>query len=123
MGIFSGLAIFVACLGLMGLASFTAAQKSKEIGVRKVLGASILSVIGLLSKQFAVLVIISFIIAGPISYLLMNFWLDGFEYKIHINLATMLVSGIAAFLVAFLSVTYQSFQAAKTNPVNTLRQE
>lgn len=123
MGIFSGLAIFIACLGLMGLASFTASQKSKEIGVRKVMGASILSVIGLLSKQFAVLVIISFIIAGPISYLLMNSWLDGFEYKIQINVATMLVSGLAAFLVAFLSVAYQSFQAAKANPVNTLRHE
>lgn len=123
MGIFSGLAIFIACLGLMGLASFTASQKSKEIGVRKVMGASILSVIGLLSKQFAVLVIISFIIAAPISYLLMNSWLDGFEYKIQINLATMLASGLTAFLVAFFSVAYQSFQAAKANTVNTLRYE
>jgi len=123
MGIFSGLAIFIACLGLMGLASFTAAQKSKEIGVRKVMGASILSVIGLLSKQFAVLVIISFIIAAPVSYLLMNSWLDGFEYKIQINVATILVSGLTAFLVAFFSVAYQSFRAAKANPVNTLRYE
>ncbi len=121
--IFAVLAIFVACLGLFGLATFTAEQRSKEIGIRKAMGANVLSVMLLLSKDYIKLVIISFVLSSPISYYIMVKWLQNFAYRIDIGVLTFAVSGIAALLIAWLTVSYQSYKAASTNPVNSLRYE
>jgi putative ABC transport system permease protein len=120
---FTILAIFIACLGLFGLASFTAEQRTKEIGVRKVLGASVPNIIFLLSKQFMVLVIAANIIAWPVAYWAMNRWLQEFAYRIDIGWQTFLFAGGAAFVIALLTVSYQAIKAAVANPVKALRYE
>jgi len=120
---FTALAIFIACLGLFGMASFAAEQRTKEIGIRKVLGASVPGVIALLSKDFTRLVFSGFVIAAPLAYLAMNRWLDDFAYRIALGPSVFLFAGVAAFVIALLTVSYQSIKAALTNPVEALRYE
>jgi len=121
--IFSVLAIFIACLGLFGLATFIAKQRTKEIGIRKVLGASVSSVTKMLSKDFIKLVIIACIIAIPVSYLAMNKWLQSFAYRIHIGWWVFVIAGVIAILIALLTVSFQAIKAAIANPVESLRSE
>ena len=121
--IFTGLAILVACLGLMGLAAFMAEQRTKEIGIRKVLGASVPGVVVLLSKDFTRLVIISFVIAIPVAYIIIDKWLEGFAFHISIGPGVFIMAGVAALLVAWLTVSWQSIKAAAADPVRSLRSE
>ncbi|GAB4230962.1 MAG: ABC transporter permease [Ekhidna sp.] len=122
-GVFAFLAIFIACLGLYGLAAFTAEQRTKEIGVRKVLGASIMSIITLLSKEFLKLVGIAFLIAAPISYYFMNTWLQDFENRTNINFMVFLLAGILALVIAWVTMSFQSWNAARVNPAKSLKDE
>ena len=117
------LAILIACLGLFGLAAFTAEQRTKEIGVRKVLGASVGSVTLLLSKDFTKLVLIGFIVAAPLAYYAMDRWLQDFAYRIKIGWGVFVLSGLLALAVAWVTVSYQSIKAALANPVESLRYE
>ncbi|WP_020526101.1 ABC transporter permease [Flexithrix dorotheae] len=121
--IIAGLAILIACLGLFGLASISTEQRTKEIGIRKVMGASIFQLIMVLSKSFAILVIIAFFIAAPITYYLMENWLQDFAYRININLLIFLLAGFLAFLIAMVTVSYRAIQASIINPVDSLRYE
>ena len=122
-GIFTFLSIFVACLGLFGLSIYTAERRKKEIGVRKVLGASVQSVVGLLSKDFLKLVIVSAIIAFPVAWLAMNKWLEDFAYRITIGWFVFILAAIAAILIALITISFQSIKAAIANPVKSLRTE
>lgn len=121
--LFAGLAIAIACLGLFGLASFTTQQRTKEIGVRKVLGASVPGLVGLLSISFLELVGIAVLIASPIAYVMMQRWLDGFAYRTEIGLGVFVMVGTLALVIALLTVASQSIRAALTNPVRSLRAE
>lgn len=121
--IFSSLAIFIACLGLFGLASFVADRKTKEIGIRKVLGASVPGLIGLLSVNFTKWVLLSNIIAWPVAWFAMNRWLQNFAYRINIGFLVFFVSGLLALVIALLTVSYQAIKAAVCNPVEALRYE
>ncbi|GAB2790044.1 ABC transporter permease [Rhabdobacter roseus] len=121
--VFSGLAIFIACLGLFGLAAFTTEQRTKEIGVRKVLGASLPSLVGLLSKDFLKLVLVAILIAAPLAWYLMNAWLADFAYKIEIAWWVFALAGTLALGVALLTVSFQAIKAALMNPVKSLRSE
>ena len=121
--IFSALTILVACLGLFGLATFSVEQRTKEIGVRKVLGISTLQILVLLSKEFLLLIVIAFVVAVPISYLLTKEWLNGFSFRIGIEAWPYLVSGLLTFIVAFVTVAYHSLKASAINPVDTLKYE
>ncbi|MFC5410291.1 ABC transporter permease [Larkinella bovis] len=123
LGIFSGLTIFVACLGLLGLATFTAEQRTKEIGVRKVLGASVGSIVGLLSREFVKLVLIAIMLASPLAWYAMNKWLQAFEYRIAIEWWMFVLAGLLATIVALLTISFQSIKAALMNPVKSLRTE
>jgi putative ABC transport system permease protein len=120
---FSALAILIACLGLFGLASFTAKQRTKEIGVRKVLGATIASIIALLSQDFVKLVAIAFLIATPLGYFAMQRWLQNFAYRIDIGWWIFALAGGLALLIALLTVSAQAIKAALANPVEALRYE
>ncbi len=122
-GTFSVLGILVACLGLFGLASFSAEQRTKEIGIRKTLGASISNIILLLSKEFTTLVVISFLIASPLAYFAMSKWLQNFAYRTDIGILTFIAAGGLALLVAWFTVSYQSIKAALANPVEALKYE
>lgn len=122
-GHFTVLAIGIACLGLFGLASFIAEQRTKEIGVRKVLGASVQQVIVLLSKDFTRLVAIAFILAAPVAYFVMNNWLQDFAYRTPLSPTVFVLAGVLALLIAWLTVSYQAIKAALTNPVEALRYE
>jgi len=121
--IFGMLAVVVACLGLYGLASFTLEQRTKEIGVRKVLGASLQSLVGLVSKEFMKLVLISNIVAWPLAYLGMHRWLENFAYRIRIKPDLFVVSGLIALMVTLFTVGFHSVRAARSNPVDSLRYE
>lgn len=121
--VFSGLAILIACVGLFGLAAYLTGLRTKEIGVRKVLGASVFSVILLLSKDFTKLIIIAFILAAPLSWYVMNQWLQNFAYRIELGIAVFGIAGVLALLIAWLTVSYQSIKAATANPVRSLRSE
>jgi predicted permease len=121
--VFAGLAILIACLGLFGLAAFTAEQRTKEIGVRKVLGASVANVVMLLSKDFLKLVLIAIIIATPVAYLAMQQWLQNFEYKVDMAWWVFALAGALAISVALVTVSFQSIKAALMNPVKSLRTE
>ena len=123
LGLFSGLTIFVSCLGLFGLATFTAEQRTKEIGVRKVLGASVGSIVTLLSKDFLKLVLIAIVIASPVAWWAMNEWLQDFAYKIDIAWWVFVLAGLLAVGIALLTVSFQSIKAALMNPVKSLRSE
>src|SRR5690606_35524586 len=121
--IFSLLAIFIACLGLFGLAAFVAEQRTKEIGIRKVLGARVEGIVQLLSVDFIKLVIIAFIIAAPVAWWFMNSWLNDFAYRVQIHWWIFLVAAVISFLIAFLTISYQAVKAATANPVKNLRTE
>ncbi|MCW8849825.1 MAG: ABC transporter permease [Melioribacteraceae bacterium] len=121
--VFAFLAIFIGCLGLFGLAAFTAEQKTKEIGIRKVLGASIAGLIYLLSKEFAKLISLAFLISIPIAYYFMNNWLQDFTYRVEINWWVFGLSGGMALLIALTTVSYHAFKSATANPVDSLRNE
>jgi putative ABC transport system permease protein len=120
---FSALAIFIACLGLFGLTSFTAEQRTKEIAIRKVMGASVSSLINLVSREFIKWIIAANIFAWPLSYFAMNRWLQNFAYRTDIGFGTFLFTAILSFVIALLTVSYQSLKAAVSNPVDTLRYE
>jgi ABC-type antimicrobial peptide transport system permease subunit len=120
---FAVLAIFISCLGLLGLAIFTSEQRTKEIGIRKVLGASELNIFGLLSRDFLQLVGIALVIASPPAWLLMDNWLREYAYRTNIAWWIFAVAGLAALLVALLTVSFQAVRAALANPVNSLRSE
>ena len=120
---FAFLAIFISCLGLFGLVMFTAEQKTKEIGIRKVLGASVGGIIGMLSKDFLKLVLIAAAIAFPVAWWINYKWLQDFEYRINIGWWIFIVAGVAAILIALLTISFQSIKAALANPVKSLRTE
>ena len=120
---FSILAILIACLGLFGLASFMAEQRTKELGVRKVLGASMNSLFTLLSKDFVRLVLIAFVITVPLSWYLMNRWLQDFAYRIEIKWWMFALAGLVALCIALLTVSSQAIKAALANPIKSLRTE
>jgi putative ABC transport system permease protein len=120
---FSGLAIIIACLGLFGLSSFMAEQRTKEIGIRKVLGASIPEVVALLSRELLVLVGLAVLVAWPVAYFAMSSWLQNFPFRTSLNPWIFLVSGFAALTIAFLTVSFQATKAASSNPVDSLRYE
>jgi putative ABC transport system permease protein len=122
-GLFTLLAIFVACLGLFGLASFMTIQRTKEIGIRKVLGSSISGIILLLSKGFIQLVLIANLIAWPLAWWIMNKWLESFPYRIEINFILFVLAGLGVVIIAFLSVGFQTLKAALINPAETLKYE
>jgi putative ABC transport system permease protein len=122
-GIFAGLTVFVACLGLFGLAAFAATRRTKEIGIRKVLGASVAGITGLLAKDFLKLVLLAFVIAAPAAWYFLQKWLAGFAYRIELQWWMFALAGITALAVAFLTVSFQSIKAALANPVESLRSE
>ncbi len=122
-GFLAFLTILIACLGLFGLAAFMAEQRTKEIGIRKVLGATVPGIILLLSKEFTRLVVVAFVIAAPVAYIAMNGWLEDFAYRIEISWWIFLAAGLSALLIAWLTVSYQAIKAALTNPVKALRYE
>jgi putative ABC transport system permease protein len=122
-GIFATLAIIIACLGLFALTSFTAEQRTKEIGIRKVLGASVSGIVFLLSKEFGKLILISFMLAAPVAWYAVNWWLKNYTYKVEMGVAVYFLAGVAAFAVAWLTMGYQSIKAATSNPVQSLRSE
>ena len=121
--VFGGLAIFISCLGLFGLASFVAEQRVKEIGVRKVLGASVMNLWGMLSKDFVLLVIVSQVIASPIAYYFMNKWLQHYQYRTNISWWIFALTAVGAIAITIATVSYQSIKAALANPVKSLRSE
>jgi putative ABC transport system permease protein len=123
LGIFAGLTIFIACLGLLGLAIFTAEQRTKEMGIRKVLGASVANILALLSKDFLKLVVIANLIAWPLAWWGMQQWLQDFEYRIPISWWVFVVAGVAALLIALLTIGVQALRTALANPVKALRRE
>ena len=119
----AGMAIFIACLGLLGLVAFTAQQRTKEIGMRKVLGATVPNIVALLSKDFLKLVGLGFLLAVPLAWYIMDQWLQNFPYRIEINAGIFILSGSVALLIALATVSWQSVQAALANPVESLRNE
>lgn len=121
--VFTTLAIIIACLGLFGLAAYAAEQRSKEIGVRKILGASITAIAGMLSIDFLKLVFISILIALPAGWFLMNKWLQDFAYRVNIQWWVLVLAGSIAILIAFITISFQAVRAAFVNPVNSLRSE
>jgi putative ABC transport system permease protein len=122
--IFTVLAIGIACLGLFGLAAYTTEQRSKEISIRKALGASMANLVTILSKDFTLLVVIAFVIAGPLSYFLLEkYWLQNFAYRTEIDLILVFLAGLFAIVIAWLTVSYQSFKTAASNPVDYLKNE
>ena len=121
--VFSFLAIVIACLGLLGLVSFSAAQKTKEIGIRKVLGATSSSIVMLITKDFTRLVIIALVLGFPIAYWIMGKWLSDFAYKTDIGIWPVLISSVLCLVIAFGAASYQAVKAALINPADTLRNE
>ena len=122
-GLFAGLTIFISCLGLFGLAAYMAENRIKEIGVRKVLGASVFNITALLSKEFLTLVIISILIASPIAWYAMHKWLQGYSYRINMQWWVFGMSGMLAVIVSLFTVSFQAIKAAIANPVQSLRTE
>jgi ABC-type antimicrobial peptide transport system permease subunit len=120
---FAFLAIFISCLGLLGLAMFTAEQKTREIGIRKVLGASITSLFTLMSKEFLLLVCIALLIASPVAWWLMNSWLQNYAYRTPITWWMFLLAGALAVIIALVTVSFQAARAAVANPIKSLRTE
>ena len=121
--IFAGIAIFISCLGLFGLAAYTAQVRTKEIGVRKVLGSSVSGIIQLLAKDFVKLVVVAIVIATPIAWYLMNAWLRDFAYKINLHWSVFAIAGLIAIVIAMVTISFQSIKAALANPVKSLRTE
>lgn len=121
--IFAGISILISCLGLFGLSAFTAEQRSKEIGVRKVHGASINQLVLLLSKDYSILMIFAFLVAIPFGYYFGNSWLEGFEFRTKLNPFLFLIAGLSTFIIGAITVSFKSYQAARVNPVKTLKDE
>jgi ABC-type antimicrobial peptide transport system permease subunit len=121
--IFAGLAIFISCLGLYGLVSFMALQRTKEMGIRKVLGASIGHIVYLFSKEFTVLILLSFVIAVPVAYVMMNTWLQNFVYRVNMAIWMFAVAIVISIVIAWVTVGYKAIRAALANPVESLRAE
>ncbi len=117
------LSIFIACLGLLGLSSFMSEQRTREIGVRKVLGATISNVVLLLSRDFTKLILLAFVVGAPAAYYVMHTWLENFPYRVELSLGVFALSGLAALLIAWLTVGYQAFRAAASNPADALHAE
>jgi putative ABC transport system permease protein len=115
--------ILIACLGLFGLATYAAEQRIKEIGIRKVLGASVASIVGMLSKDFAKLVLIASVISFPVAWWAMNSWLADFAYRINIQWWVFVMAGIVTLCIALITVSFQTVKAALSNPVKNLRTE
>src|SRR5204863_8273689 len=120
---FAFLAIFISCLGLFGLVTFTAEQKTKEISIRRVLGASVPGIIRMLSKEFLKLVLIAALIAFPVAWWVMHKWLQNFAYKIDIGWWVFAIAALAATMVALITISFQAIRAALANPVKSLRTE
>ncbi|MXV51462.1 FtsX-like permease family protein [Pedobacter sp. HMF7647] len=120
---FAVLAIFISCLGLLGLASYSTMQRTREIGIRKVMGASVSGIVNLLSVDFLKLVLVAFVIASPIAWLTMHYWLSDFAYRINIVWWIFALAGITAAVIAFVTISFQAIKAALTNPVKSLRTE
>jgi putative ABC transport system permease protein len=120
---FTLIAIIICCLGLFGLATFSAEQRIKEIGVRKALGASVTGIVALLSKDFLKLVLIAIVIASPLAWYVMHKWLQDFAYRIDIEWWIFLLAGIIATAIAFFTISFQAIKTANSNPVNSLRTE
>ena len=120
---FSGISIFICCIGLWGLVAFVVVRKTKEIGIRKMLGSSVKGIVYLLSKDFVKLVIIALVLATPIAWYFMNRWLLDFAYRITISWWMFALAGLSAIIIALLTVSFQAIKAAITNPVKSLRTE
>lgn len=120
---FSGLAIFISCLGLFGLATFSVERRKKEIGVRKVLGASIMNIFTIISIEFIILVLIAMVLAAFPSWYLMNDWLSQFAYKVDFSWWLIAFSGIISICIALFTISFQAIKAALMNPVQSLRSE
>jgi putative ABC transport system permease protein len=123
LSISTALAIIISCMGLYGLSIFVAERRIKEIGIRKVLGASVPSIVSMLSKDFILLVAISFVIAVPLGWYMMGEWLKGFEYKIELGFMVFVLAGLVSFAIAWITIGFESIKAALGNPVNALRSE
>jgi len=123
LGLFTVLSVFIACLGLFGLAAFTIRQRFKEIGIRKVIGASTLSIVSLISKDFLKLVVISFLIAAPVAWFGVNKWLQNFAYQMSVSWWTFVLVGVVAVFIALGTISFQAIKAAVANPVKSLRTE
>ena len=121
--IFAGIAIFISCLGLYGLVSFMAVQRTKEVGIRKVLGASVKNIVYLFSKEFTILIGVAFIIAAPLAWYMMSNWLNNFAYRIKLNADVFVLAMVISIMLAWLTVGYKSLRAAMANPVRSLRTE
>jgi len=121
--VFGMVAIIISCLGLFGLATYTAQVKTKEIGIRKVLGASVTGLTNLLMEEFATLILIAFVIAAPLAWWLMNKWLQDFVYRINISWWMFALAGVGVLIIALLTVGLQAIKAAVANPVKSLRTE
>jgi ABC-type antimicrobial peptide transport system permease subunit len=121
--LFSGIAILIGCLGLYGLVAFAAVQRTKEVGIRKVLGASLPDIIFLFAKEFVILIVIAFLIAAPVAYYVMNNWLENFAYKINIGAGIFIAAIVISFLIAGFTIAYQAIKAGVANPVKSLRTE
>jgi len=120
---FAGLAIFISCLGLLGLAMFTAEQRTKEFGIRKVLGARVSTLFGLLSREFLLLVLVAFVVASPLAWWAMHEWLKNFAYHINVQWWVFLLAGVTALFIALITVSFQALKVAVANPVKSLRAE
>jgi putative ABC transport system permease protein len=115
------IALLISCLGLYGLSVYVAERKTKEIGIRKVVGASVESIVAMLSKEYIKLILISFVISVPLGYYFMNKWLEGFAYKITPGMNVFVISGLVSFLIAWLTISFESFRAASKNPVDAFK--
>jgi putative ABC transport system permease protein len=120
---FSVIAILIACLGLFGLATYMAEQRTKEIGVRKVLGASVRNIVAMMSKDFLKLVLIAIVIASPVGWWAMNSWLRDFAYRINVSWWMFAAAGLIAVLIALFTISFQAIKAAIANPVKSLKTE
>jgi putative ABC transport system permease protein len=120
---FAGLAILISCLGLFGLAAFSASRRQKELGIRKVIGASVTQLVYLVSKEFLWLVALAIVIAFPLAWLGMNYWLNEFEYHTHITPGLFWLTGVTVIVITLLTISYQSISAALANPIKSLRSE
>jgi putative ABC transport system permease protein len=121
-GIFSGLAALIASMGLFGLAAFSAERRSKEVGIRKVMGATVNSIVGLLGREFVLLVFVAFVIASPVAWFVMSEWLATFAFHMPLNAIPFVVAGTTAIVIAIITVSWRTIGVAKANPVDALKE-